>query len=208
MFWHAVWHADLFLSVPHGMLPDTLNSFSMIWKPLREVVRNPRPLFGQFPSFFPPPPLLFGPGKSASWNAGNRRSVAGLDKQASILTQFVDYILSENSNKFRDGEPFLSTGALKASWDAFFGARPQAELGGRSHNKNFKEKGSAKKPEVGPARFLNICFAWNKGLCLKSAGSCTSKRGTPLKHIWNFLPDLSKPDQVCGKDHQCKDFHK
>jgi hypothetical protein len=134
--------------------------------------------------------------------------LAGLDKQASILTQFVDYILSENSNKFRDGEPFLSTGALKASWDAFFGARPQAALGGRSHNKNFKEKGSTKKPEVGPARFLNICFAWNKGLCLKSAGSCTSKRGTPLKHICNFLPDLSKPDQVCGKDHQCKDFHK
>ncbi len=40
-------------------LLDTLNSFSMIWKPLREVVRNPRLLFGQFPSFFPP--LLLGP---------------------------------------------------------------------------------------------------------------------------------------------------
>jgi hypothetical protein len=134
--------------------------------------------------------------------------LAGLDKQAVILTQFVDYILSENSNKYQDGEPFLSTGSLKASWDAFFGARPQAAIGGRHNNRSFKEKSSQRKPDSGPARFLNICFAWNKGLCLKSPESCTSKRGTPLKHVCNFLPDPSKPDQVCGKDHQCKDFHK
>jgi hypothetical protein len=44
-------------------------------------------------------------------NFGNA-DLAGLDKQAVILTQFMDYILSENSNKYRDGEPFLSTGAL------------------------------------------------------------------------------------------------
>jgi hypothetical protein len=132
--------------------------------------------------------------------------LAGLERQATLLTQFVDYTLSENSNKFRDGEPFLTTGALKASWEAFFGARPQAVIGGRTALKGSKT--NQRKAESGPARFLNICFAWNKGQCLKKPEACTSKRGTPLKHICNFLPDQSKPDQVCGKDHQCKDFHK
>jgi hypothetical protein len=33
-------------------------------------------------------------------------------------------------------------------------------------------------------------------------------KGTQLKHICNFLPDINKKEEVCGKDHQCKDFHK
>jgi hypothetical protein len=42
------------------------------------------------------------------------------ENQALCLTQFVDYVLGENSNRWRDSEPFLTTGDLKATWDTFF----------------------------------------------------------------------------------------
>ncbi len=32
------------------------------------------------------------------------------DNRAQLLTQFVDYVLSENASKWRDAEPFLTTG--------------------------------------------------------------------------------------------------
>ena len=52
----------------------------------------------------------------------------GVEKQAALLCQFVDYVLLENANKWRDCEPFLSSGDLKNAWQAFFSARPQSSL--------------------------------------------------------------------------------
>jgi hypothetical protein len=49
-----------------------------------------------------------------------RRSGGGVDKPAVILTQFVDYTLVENAARWRDCEPFLTSGELKNSWQAFF----------------------------------------------------------------------------------------
>jgi hypothetical protein len=51
--------------------------------------------------------------------------LAGLDKRATLLTQFVDYCIGQNADRWRDSEPFLNTGELKSTWAAFFGARPQ-----------------------------------------------------------------------------------
>jgi hypothetical protein len=136
-------------------------------------------------------------------------AVAGMERPAAFLTKFVDYVLSENSNRFRDEESFLTTADLKASWDSFCGAQPEVAVAA-AKGKAKAAKAPAKKPFEGStaSRTLNICYAWNKGLCPKPAGGCVTAKGTQLKHICNFLPDINKKEEVCGKDHQCKDFHK
>jgi hypothetical protein len=50
------------------------------------------------------------------------------ENQAMCLTQFVDYVLGENSNRWRDSEPFLTTGDLKATWDTFFANSPKSGM--------------------------------------------------------------------------------
>jgi len=62
------------------------------------------------------------------------KELAGLENQASILVQFVDYVLRENSNRWRSQEPFIPIGELKGVWESFFGSRPQSLLV-RSHQK-------------------------------------------------------------------------
>jgi len=52
--------------------------------------------------------------------------LVGVDRQAQILTQFVNYMLEENNNKWQDGEPFLDSSALKEHWESFCVARPQS----------------------------------------------------------------------------------
>ena len=47
--------------------------------------------------------------------------LSGIEKQATILSQFVDYVLRENSNRWRGQESFLTIGDLKSSWESFFG---------------------------------------------------------------------------------------
>ena len=54
--------------------------------------------------------------------------LAGLDKQATLLSQFVDYVLRENSNRWRGLEAFITIGELKPTWESFFGGRPQSAL--------------------------------------------------------------------------------
>jgi hypothetical protein len=131
-----------------------------------------------------------------------------VEKKAWVLSRFTDYVLAQNSDKWRDGEPFLSAGELKAVWAAFFGAQPHALIskkGGQKQNNN--QKGSGGKP-LDPRLSLGICFAWNLGQCLKAAGTCTTSKGRPLKHICDYAADPAKPTDVCGKDHIRKDFHK
>jgi len=135
-------------------------------------------------------------------------AVANMVRPAAFLTKFVDYVLGENSNRFRDEESFLSTGDLKSSWEAFCGAQPEAAVAAARARTGPKLTAKMKPEGSGAARSLNICFAWNKGLCTKPAGGCTTSKGTALKHICNFLPDFSKKEEVCGKEHRCKDFHK
>jgi hypothetical protein len=53
---------------------------------------------------------------------------AHLDRRAGMLTSFCDYVLEENSNRWRAKEGFISTGEMKECWTAFLSTRPQAML--------------------------------------------------------------------------------
>lgn len=132
-----------------------------------------------------------------------QEDLAGVEKKASMLCQFVDYCIGQNADRWRDSEVFLSTGELKTAWSAYFGARPQATLSGKGKTiKKSNEKSTEKR------KWLDICFPWNLGNCLKAPGDCKTARGTPLRHVCNFAADRSKPDVVCGKDHIRTSFHK
>lgn len=127
-----------------------------------------------------------------------------VDQKAKLLTQFVDYVLRENANRWRDGSGFLDAGSLRATWEAFFGAKPQALLAAKAKSQAAK----ATTPKAPPLRkWVDICFEWNSGKCTKSAGTCVSSRGTPLRHVCNFRPDKAKPDIYCGKAHMRTGSH-
>ena len=157
------------------------------------------------------------------------KDLEGLDKQATILTQFVDYILRENSNRWRGLEPFIRIEELKGAWESFFGARPQSMLSkgkagagfqrhqpGPGHQPQlaFKQQGgggaasSSTRVNVHPSLFYeDICVMWNIGKCVKAPGSCYTKNGKPLRHICNFRPDYSRPMPPCGANHAAHFFH-
>lgn len=138
---------------------------------------------------------------------------AGLDKRATIMTQFVDYILRENSNRWRSQEPFLSSSELKGAWDSFFGSRPQSSLS--KPKKSFQKDGFRKqdsKPRPAnwvPAAYFDddICVMYNLGKCVKAPGVCKTSKGVGLRHICNFRPDPSQASVFCGGSHISKFYH-
>ena len=134
--------------------------------------------------------------------------LANVDKKGWFLARFTDYVLELNSDRWRDAEPFLTTGELKVTWLAFFGAQPQSLM----TQKKKPQQGSANKQGGGqlaknPRVVLGICFAYNNGLCVKQPGSCKTAKGKDLKHICDHVADPSKPLEVCGKEHVRKSFH-
>jgi len=132
--------------------------------------------------------------------------LAGIDRQAQILTQFVDYVLGENANKWRDGEPFLDSSALRGHWESFFAARPQSGLATKNRQKDTSSSGQ--KQKSGQKRtWVDICFEWNVGKCPKSATDCKTWRGTPLRHVCNHIADRSKPNVYCEKAHTRQGNH-
>ncbi len=128
--------------------------------------------------------------------------IGNLEKQASILTSFTDYVLSENANRWRNIEPFITHGELRAVWNSFFSARPQSMLAKKS------QSGKPWKSRPFKKQLLDVCFAWNRGKCTKPAGSCFSRMGTPLRHVCDFKEDPSDPMKVCGEAHQRINTHK
>lgn len=146
----------------------------------------------------------------------------GIEKQALILVQFIDYVLRENSNRWKGMECFLTAGDLEAAWKSFFGARPQALLAkakrqslnkqsfqftqGQSQNNaasNFKSSYA-----VTPNMFLeDMCVNWNLGKCMKPPGTCFTKKGRPLRHVCNYKPDPNNPSVYCGAPHAACYFH-
>ena len=131
-----------------------------------------------------------------------------VEKKTWFLTKFCDYAMAQNADRWRDEEPFLSTGKLKTLWSSFFGAQPKSALTGSSNKGQSQSKPKDKPKTVDPRVMNGICFAWNTGSCIKKAGACTTKSGRPLKHVCDHIPDPKKPGEVCGKDHMRKDFHK
>lgn len=148
----------------------------------------------------------------------------GVEKQASILTQFVDYTLRENSNRWKGQESFLTLGDLKSTWESFFGSRPQSVLAkskksahtsnnSSSHN-NTHSSNRGNRPYVPnklgvhPALFLDdICVMWNLGKCVKPQGTCKTKAGRVLRHCCNFRGDPSNMSRYCGLDHAAVYWH-
>ncbi len=135
------------------------------------------------------------------------KDLAGTDRQAHILTQFVDYVLGENSKRWRDGDPFLDSSALGGAWTAFYGARTQSAIK-RTREGAASVSSTMKKKTVHRRKWIDVCFPWNAGKCLKPAGTCVSPSGVPLRHVCNHVADKNKPDNYCGKDHACHAFHK
>jgi hypothetical protein len=147
--------------------------------------------------------------------------LVGLEKPGLLLSQFIDYILWENANKWRGQEPFLSAGDIKTYWAAFFSGRPQAHLQkakveqakppwqqrqqssswGRGGGPNFTTFG-------GKGFFDDICGLWNMGRCLKAPGTCLTSKGVPLRHVCNYRQNMMDPTVVCAKDHARTSFHK
>jgi hypothetical protein len=149
-----------------------------------------------------------------------RDDLQGIEKQAALLCQFVDYILLENANKWRDCEPFLSSGDLKNAWQAFFSARPQSALTRKkteqpSNQKNGFFKQPIQKPQQQGFRnkiqqklpFIDACYRWNRNQCQNPAGACTSPSGQPLRHICDQRTDPNNLTVFCGQNHRRVDFH-
>ena len=141
----------------------------------------------------------------------------GLEKQASLLAQFVDYVLRENSNRWRGQESFLSIGDLKGTWESFFGGRPQSALA-KAKKKDFgnKQQGTQQgrqgdsindwRNQVAPHLWKeDICVLWNMGRCLKQNGACETKGGKKLRHVCNFRPQPNM--RACGSNHASCFFH-
>jgi hypothetical protein len=149
--------------------------------------------------------------------------VESLDNQAAIISQFVDYVLRENSNRWRGGESYLGLSELKSAWESFFGSRPQSlmvkkkEGGGGAKGGQGQQgvKGAGGGSQQGqgrknwvPQQFFkdDICVMFNLGKCVKPPGHVTAT-GTHLRHVCNFRPDMSKPAAYCGAWHAASFYH-
>ncbi len=62
-----------------------------------------------------------------------------MEKKAFFLVKFTDYVLGQNADRWRDSEPFLTAGDLKAAWASFFGSQPHSTL---------KQQGQKKQPQA------------------------------------------------------------
>lgn len=147
-------------------------------------------------------------------------SLENVEKRAQILTQFVDYVLRENSNRWKGHEVFVTVGELKGVWESFFGSRPQSQLtkaaksgppqaaGSGLQQASPKQGFKPNKWGVPPGLFLeDICVMWNLGKCVKPPGSCMTKTGRNLRHICNHRPDPNNPARYCGMSHASCFFH-
>ena len=141
--------------------------------------------------------------------------LSGIEKQATILSQFVDYVLRENSNRWRGQESFLTIGDLKSSWESFFGGRPQSILAktknqGQNNSGGQFQGGSGQGRVNVPAGLWkdDICVMWNIGKCLKPPGLCYTKGGKQLRHVCNHRPDPARPAVACGANHSAFFYHK
>ena len=134
------------------------------------------------------------------------KDLLGVDKPALILTQFVDFALESNADRWKNSEVFLSAGDLKTLWDSFYGAKPDSKLP-QQRQSTPQQSRQQPKQQGGVFRrqphgqFDDICGMYNWGKCVKPAGTCTTKSGIPLRHVCNWLADIKNPQSLCGKLH-------
>ncbi len=126
---------------------------------------------------------------------------SNLEKRAQTLTQFTDYVLGQNAERWRDEVAFLTAGELKTAWSTFFDGRSFATKKRDDKRSKLHEKSSFKGSRPIYGRVEGICWNYNEGRCLKAPGNCKTANGKELKHICNFTADKNKPEEVCGKEH-------
>jgi hypothetical protein len=135
------------------------------------------------------------------------RETGSLEKRAKLISQFIDYVLEQNSRRWRDSEPFLTTGALKMAWSTFFSTRIQGSIPakkpfqaqGQNHGGNRQQ---FKTPQFSKEAWdTGCCIKYNLGRCTNKADNCFNKFGKKLKHLCLANPDASKPDVFCLKNH-------
>ena len=145
------------------------------------------------------------------------KDLAGTDKSALTLTQFVDFALETNADRWKNAEVFLSAGELKTLWDSFYGARPDSKLNKdtkqttysrpvqqqtqQGNNNNNRQGFSRNMYQPTGTLFDEVCRLYNLGKCVKPPGACTTKAGVPLRHICNYLADMKNPQNMCGRLH-------
>jgi hypothetical protein len=131
-----------------------------------------------------------------------KQDLSAVEKPAQVLTQFCDYVMGVNADRWRGCQPFVSTGELKGVWDSFWGAKPESKL-------KQKPAGSKQKSKFvfDSGYFDDICRLYNMGRCLKPNGTCSTRAGVPLRHICNYKQNPAKPLEVCGKTHMAIFFH-
>ena len=143
--------------------------------------------------------------------------LAGVDKPASFLAQFTDYVLTENASRWRGLEVFLSTRDLRGTWQDYVSqksgtiAASKRSGTGKTSQQKQPSRGDSHDKMAHMDRSLfwgDICVMWNMGRCPRPPGACITRKGTPLRHVCNWRPDMSKPDVFCGKDHPRFQFHK
>jgi hypothetical protein len=136
-----------------------------------------------------------------------RDDIGNLEKQAQLLTNFCDFVTRENASRWRNVEPFINAGEMRSFWNAFFLARPQSQLT-KVKKPDQKTYTRPQGKTTGKANFIDICFHWNRGQCNRAAGACTSKLGTPLRHVCDQKMDRDNPTKRCEGEHQRCVFHK
>jgi hypothetical protein len=102
-----------------------------------------------------------------------REDTGALDKQAQILTQFLDYVTKENSSRWKNKESFITAGERRSFWNAFSLAKPQSQLTKKKAANNFTKPATKEK-----TAFIDICFHWNRGMCSRGSEACTSRLDT------------------------------
>jgi len=137
------------------------------------------------------------------------------DRAGKTLSQFCDFVLSENSNHWRDGSNFLTTGELQGYWDSFIGARPHlkssaagssrpASRGQPQSSQNHTPSSQPNQPPRAPKRkfpFLDICNHFNFGRCQKAPGACVNSRGVNMRHVCNWRDPQVQNAQPCAGPH-------
>ncbi len=107
---------------------------------------------------------------------------------------------------------FPSYGELKSTWQAFFSVRPQSALS-KKMNASIRNKpsrqGQAQNSSGTKKKcpFIDVCYNFNKGICQKTAGQCTSASGIPLRLICDHRPDPNNLMIFCGQNHRRIDNH-
>jgi hypothetical protein len=99
--------------------------------------------------------------------------LGGNEKQARILTRFVDYILEENANRWRGKQAFVSTGEMKEAWSSFHSTLPsqaaakktqfQPRNPNNQQQQNSQKQWSGSIPLEKAQYYDDICVKWNQG---------------------------------------------